>query len=255
MTEKWQAVWGELLHVFGSNGIGLLFLAALVYLFFAGKHWRRWVAWPALVLCVLVTEPHIYQFLQKYMLGKTYWRLFWIIPVMPVIACAAVDIVGRIRRKTTAALALGGILFLIAGCGSLVYGHSQTSFSKAENAYKIPQRVVDVCQFLLELDEQPRIVAEPSIYLYARQYSADIQMMYGRDEDGYIHTIDDQRKRVADEMSSDDPDLAYIHDIMEELDYSYLIKSDYDDAWDSAYYSAGFEKIGRIDWFGVFRRL
>ena len=255
MAENCQAVWNELMRMFGGNGIGLLFLSALAYLFLSGKNRRRQAAWPALILCALILEPHMYQFLQKYMLGNTYWRLLWLIPVMPVIACAAADIVGRIRRKTVAALALGGILLLIAGCGSYVYGHSLTSFSKAANPYKIPQKAVEVCDFLLEQDAHPRIVAQQTLNYYIRQYSADIQLMYGRDADGYIQKIDEERKQVDEELNCDDPDLAYVYEIMEKLNYSYLVKNDYDETLDAVYLDAGFERIGLVGGFGIFRRI
>ena len=255
MAENWKTVWSELVRMFGGNGIWILFLAALVYLFFSGKDLRRKVAWPALILCVLVIEPHIYQYIWSRLLGDTYWRALWLIPIIPVIACAVTDLVRRIQRKTLAALALGGMLLLIAGCGTYIYGEPLTSFGEASNPYKLPQSAVDVCDFLLEQEETPRVVVGQSLYNYVRQYSADIQMMYGRDAEGYINYITEERKAVASEMNSDSPDLLFIHDAMEKMNYSYLVRSDYDESQDEIYVDAGFEKIGMVDGYGIFRRV
>ena len=255
MAESWKTITDELIRMFGNNMLWVLFVVSLTYLFFADKKWRKLVVLPAVIFCALVIEPHIYQYVWSRFLGDTYWRTLWIIPVMPVMACAVVDITGRIRRKTIRVLTLVGVFFLIAGAGSYVYGMSLTSFSSAGNAYKLPQEAIEVCDYLLEIDDHPRIMAEWPLYNYVRQYSADIQMMYGRDAEGYINYIDSARQQVADELESDSPDFAYIYDMMSVYDYSYLVKSGYDEDWEEALTEAGFEKIGLIAEYGVFKRI
>lgn len=254
MAESWKTITDELIRMFGNNMLWLLFVVSLVYLFFADRRWRKLVIFPSVVFCVLVIEPHLYQYVWSRFLGDTYWRALWIIPLMPVIACTIVDITGKIRGKTIRVLTLAGILFLIAGCGSYVYGNAMTTFDPAGNPHKLPQDAVEVCDFLLEIDDHPRIVTEWPLYNYVRQYSADIQMMYGRDAEGYIDYIDSARKRVADELGNENPDLGYVYEMMSVYNYTYLVKSGYDESWDETYAQAGFERIGLIEEYGVFQR-
>ena len=65
--------------------------------------------------------------------------------------------------------------------GSLVYLNQYMSV--AENAYHIPQHVIDICDVIAPAEGEPRIrAAFPSeLVFFVRQYDTDILMPYGRE--------------------------------------------------------------------------
>ena len=205
--------------VFQGNYLWVVFLLAVLYLIFAGPDKRKKIVYPVLILMVVVLEPHLFQYLWSRLAGDTHWRMFWLIPMIPVIVYAAIHIIGRIRSKALAALVLAGFMLTAAGAGNYVYANALTAFQPAENAYKIPQYAVTIADVLLEQEDHPKVVVQEDLYHYLRLYSADIEMMYGRDADGYISRIGRIPRKTARLLASDEPELRWIAKAMKKLGY------------------------------------
>ena len=95
-----------------------------------------------------------------------------------MIAFGTVQLCGKLAgRKRYVGITLAIVLFTISG--SLIYRNP--NFQKAENAYHVPQSVVDICD-TIEVPGREVMAAFPGELLqYVRQYSNVICMPYGRD--------------------------------------------------------------------------
>lgn len=206
-------MWSEILESYGEYiGTGMiigLFLVALIYLFTAekNKNIRVVFLYMPVMLLVLYFCPVFAAVVQLFTGGGIYYRLLWLVPVVPVLAYAAVKIIAEApgKKKIPAGIAIAGI-FLISG--RLVY--QSPFFSKAENRYHIPQTVVEICDSIQSGDELVKAVFPDEFLQYVRQYNAYIWMPYGReilvDSWGFhydLHDLMEAEVLEADKIASE----------------------------------------------------
>ena len=172
-------IWVILKEYAGSGFFIALFVAALVYLaIFEKKHKKKIVlVYVPAILSVLFMLPITrIVFVAVMDEGGTYYRLLWMIPMSVVIAYAACKLFYQHRR-------IGLILtaIVVMASGKLVY--TSSNITKAENAYHLPQTVIDIVDVILpEGHEGKERVAFPaSLVHYVRQYNTNILMPYGRE--------------------------------------------------------------------------
>lgn len=162
------------------NGTGyfcLLFIAALIYLYFTeeNKSLRMMLVIVPTVLQVLFFIPYFY-FAYNMLDEGTYYRILWLLPMTLVIAYSAVKVIGTHLR-----LGVALICVLFALCGSYTYIGSV--FTVAENPYHIPDEVIQICDMIKPEDKDTRIWAAfpPSLVHFVRQYTTNIMLPFGRD--------------------------------------------------------------------------
>ncbi|MBR5597703.1 MAG: hypothetical protein IKW30_09895 [Lachnospiraceae bacterium] len=171
----------EILTIFrnytGNGFLTILYILALLYLWMAEKNKtpRAIFVYGASVIQILFFIPLFYYGYQLLDEG-TYYRILWVLPMTVTIAYTAVKILGRYPMGSIV-IGLGVIMI----CGKYVY--SNTYISKAENAYHIPQEVIEVCDFMMPEEGEERVkgVFPDELIHFVRQYSSDILMPYGRD--------------------------------------------------------------------------
>ena len=171
----------EILEIFKAyNGTGyycLLFIAAILYLWFTEEDRNLKIILVIIptVIQVLFFMPFFYFAYNKLDEG-TYYRILWLLPMTLVIAYAGVKVIGTHTRLGVAIMAL--ILILSGTC---VY--TSIGVSKAENAYKLPNEVVEICDMIMPEEGKERVWAAfpPILVHYVRQYSTEIQLPFGRD--------------------------------------------------------------------------
>lgn len=163
------------------NGTGyycIMFIAALMYLWFTEEDKR--------IRCLLVYAPALIQTVffvpYFYMLYNTldegtYYRILWLLPMTVVIAYAGCRIIGV---HTKVGLALLAAILALSG----TYVYKSEYMSVAENAYHIPQEVVEVCDMIKPEEGKERIWASfpADMVHFVRQYTTTIQMPFGRDQ-------------------------------------------------------------------------
>lgn len=185
MSEALSAVINNVSAYIGGSGIIWLYLASVIYILIADKHKRKSVIYPTLILMLIVVNPISYQYIWKRLLGATYWRALWMIPMIAIIAYAMVSIILTAKNYIIKGVMVIAFAAIICFCGDNVYRYD-VNFETVQNQYKIPQEVIDICDMLLENDDKPRVIMDRKLYCYAREYSTDIKMMYGRDAEGFI---------------------------------------------------------------------
>lgn len=230
----------------------LLALAALAFLFTEGRIVRRHVVCAVLFFVLLAFNPLTYAVVWD-RLSYANWRLFWMVPVEGVICFAAVRLLGHIRH--TAGRIVCGMMVIAAVilCGHNVYTTPGAGFGASSNAYKLPEEAVAAAQILLQQDPAPRAVVSDGLNCYLRQFSTDIQQMYGRDAQGYIHGIEEERRRVYELLCEERPDFDAVRTAMEEMAYDYLILVNVSGDTEERLTHSGFQRIGEAGYFAIYR--
>ncbi|WP_026657353.1 hypothetical protein [Butyrivibrio sp. AC2005] len=167
--------------LYGGNGYLLaLFVASLIYLLIAEKDNRKRLVIAVAPFMVIVGFFIPYTRIAYVAVlsdgGDTYYRIMWLIPMGACIAYTGCKLFMNHKR-----IGLIVVSVLIMLCGSIVYKNQY--MYKAENAYHIPQVVVDVCDVISPGEDEPRVRAVfPSELLqFVRQYDTNILMPYGRE--------------------------------------------------------------------------
>lgn len=205
-----EEFWQSAAMYWGNWRIGALFLAILLLLLCWKKlgEYRKGFLVLAAVLLVLVYNPFAKYFWSKVMQEHLYWRMFWILPAVPVMAFV---MTGLLQRKAVWKNLLLGVLVVaaIAVCGKNVYTNG--NFTKAENRFKLPQEAVMIADYMLTEDGETKAIVPEAVFCYIRQYSSRISLLYGRDIIGFTSPVKNKRfHKVYEEMESDRPNVRTI---------------------------------------------
>lgn len=164
----------------GTGLIMILFLAALIYLLIYEKRKPVRILFlyvPTLVL-LLFFNPLFFKFFYGVVGDEIYFRICWLLPVTIVIAYAVIFILEKLRGRKQICFAVAAFAVIIVS-GKLVY--SNQLYSRAENAYHVPQEVVDICD-AIQVEGREVMAAFPGEFLlYVRQYTPMVYMPYGRE--------------------------------------------------------------------------
>ena len=193
-----------------------------------------------------------------------YWRVLWLIPVVP--ACAAVP--GAITEKLSgtfsklAVTAFCIVAFMFGGTFLYAYANDNEIGSSwgstfavpAANAEKIPQTAKEAAEWLLTQNEHPRIVAEPDLSMYLRQYSAEIKQLYGRDIAGFIYSdaVSNDARAVHKALTDPEGDMSTVATVMLNNGYDYLLVDDRDAQRKESLAANGFTLETRIGDYGIY---
>lgn len=176
-------MWNEIVAFYegyvGTGMLAALFLAAEIYLFVTEKNktTRIILLYVPVLLLLLFFSPLFAKVVYVFTGDEIYWRILWLVPVVPVLAYTACKIIISIKGKKKIIAGVGMALILMVS-GQLVY--KNPGFVKAENVYHIPQAVVNLCDAIRE--EEHVMAAFPVEHLYyVRQYTESINMAYGRE--------------------------------------------------------------------------
>lgn len=165
----------------GNGMIAILFVGAVIYLALTEKDKNTriiFVYMPVLVL-LFFFSPLTAKIVSVMADDEIYYRILWLLPVVPTLALTAVRLLAKTRGKRRLLLggALGGMVLL---SGTLVY--TSPHFHRAETIYHVPGYVVDICD-AIEVEGREVMAAFPPEFLqYVRQYSPVVCMPYGREQ-------------------------------------------------------------------------
>lgn len=221
LGEAWQEMvrWIRDYSADGKAAILWLALASAVYLFIRHKEIRTRILIPLLVLVLLLINPILYA---KVYHKLRYWRLFWMFPDCLLIGWAGVDLCGRCRGKLTKGLCLATICLVIAAAGKNVYSARAGYFSPADSLYKVSANTRMICEAILADNPHPKCIFEGGIKSETRQYSGEIEQLYGRDIDGYIMKPSKEVRAFMAEWKTDPPDNGVLFRYARENGYTHV---------------------------------
>lgn len=183
----------------------ILAIPSYIYLFITSKNVRVRLLLPIAMVVFCLINPLLY----KLVLEKTiYWRLFWMIPDAIIIAIAVTSLIKRCNSDWLKLVILGGmtVLIMAKGTNAFVYGN----FTKVQNWVKLAGSTVTVCDTIREIETSPKVLFPRSLYCEVRQYAPEIEMMYGRNGDGYIYWCPPECLLTIWQMENREPNFAFI---------------------------------------------
>ncbi len=154
-----------------------LYLLALLYLWFAEKDKHRraiFVYAPTLLLAAFFCPLFRKIFVRIMEDSETYYRLLWLLQMSLVTAYGFIKLMGKHRR-------IGLVILCAAIVAGGDYVYDSINISKAQNAYHLPQEVVDIAEMIEPQEGRITVLMPGELLQYVRQYSTDIELPYGRE--------------------------------------------------------------------------
>lgn len=239
----------------GHSVLWILSLLSLLFIAVKHKNLRQSFAIPITFVILVIVNPILYKYVWYKLLGDTYWRMFWGIPMVLIVSLTMIDIIRLICKKYNVndwirVIIVGVICVLFVFTGKFMY--RDEIFTKAENAYKIPQSAINVADTLLQYDDKPTVATPTDLFIYLRQYDSNIQMLYGRNTQGYIGGIDKEVNEINDELLKENPNWSLVCSGLHKFKCDYLVV---DSTVNNNYLQArqyGFMDIEHVDNYVIF---
>jgi len=164
----------------GHGMIVTLFLLSLCYLWYVEKNKekrRLLVAFPICILLVFFC-PFIIIFLENLSEEDVFWRMLWSIPMLCVIAYAAILFIRKLEGIKRY-LSIFGMIVIIIISGDYLYDNP--NYQEAENLENIPSKVVEICDQIIVEGREVMACFPAEMLMYVTQYTDYIKMPYGRE--------------------------------------------------------------------------
>jgi len=164
----------------GHGMIVTLFLLSLCYLWYVEKNKekrRLLVAFPICILLVFFC-PFIIIFLENLSEEDVFWRMLWSIPMLCVIAYAAILFIRKLEGIKRYLSNFGMIVIIIIS-GDYLYDNP--NYQEAENLENIPSKVVEICDQIIVEGREVMACFPAEMLMYVTQYTDYIKMPYGRE--------------------------------------------------------------------------
>ena len=187
----------------------------------------------------------------KYIFGTRYWRYFWAIPNVMIISLAVVSMIRYTEKKAGKIfiIALFSVAVLLLGTNAFTNGN----YTKLQNKYKISDSTCAVCAAILEKDENPKcILGTDPLYTEARQYSGNIQLLYGRDAAGYIMGTKKEYENIHSMMESEEPDYNSILTVAYREKCDIIVNVENKPIADNIAYAYGYELLTNTNGYNIY---
>lgn len=208
----------ELNMYYGDYIILVMTILACIFLVIEDKETKKKFIYPLFVMVFCIICPVLYKFVFKNII---YWRLFWILPDAILISLAIVKLIKKVKSNLIKLVFFALSVVVIVIIGSNVF--TKAIYTQIKNGYKISQDAVDVCEIILNTDEEPRCIMPKSIYSEIRQYSGDLTLMYGRNVQGYIGEASILDEYIYKKMKSKSPQYETILAVAKKENYNFIV--------------------------------
>lgn len=174
----WQLFWNKGYYQY-------LLLAAAVYLliFHRKKRSTRQVLIYSAFVLFIFFFPLSAKVIVFCIGGSVYWRVFWLLPIIPLIALAATEFLRSRRSKLTQAALLLVCCAAIAVSGRDMF--TDGVYVRTGNAQKVPDDVAQICDTIKAEAEKDGlddflVMGDEYLSSYLRVYDPSVSQAYGR---------------------------------------------------------------------------
>lgn len=186
LTSNFKEVMNYFNLYYSDSKYFVLFLIALVLNFIfikkENKKERALLLWLPIIVVLIIMNPVVFKYLNQLIgedMGNTYWRVFWLVPIAPVVSYAFTNLIDYKDRKIGKAFIILAFIGIIITSGKLVY--NSTNFQKVGNWYKMPDNILNVILASKDLElENKKVMCPLSVIPWVRQVDSSLSIEYAR---------------------------------------------------------------------------
>ena len=131
-----------LFKYFFSDGVLpiILLLLSFIYIFFAEKNKkiRDFFIWYTIIILVIIWNPIIVHILEEFINFSSLYRIYYMIPMYPIIAYALTKIACSFNKKTLKYITVFAVCFVAIVFGKDIYS-DDWKLTETNNLYKLPR--------------------------------------------------------------------------------------------------------------------
>lgn len=238
IKEGWNIIKNATQAYFSNGYFWILVLCAIICMLLNYKKKNTYfVVWYMVICAVMIFNPLVALILSKLGMDGVYWRSFWLFPIGCVIAYMFTNVISSINKKIVRLVLVCLSAFTIMKCGSMIYNSS--NFSVANNAYKIPDDVIEVSDYI---ENGNTVLAPLDLLCWLRTYNADIYLPIGRQEI-YFSEYSERHQVVDILANSEILDVEYVAEFAISIGCKYVVfkkEKQIEGSWeDFGYYLVG----------------
>lgn len=180
--------------------------------------------------------------------ADVYWRVLWILPVIPVIAYGGTCFVQLARKKAVQVVFLVVVLAGIMFSGTSVY---EGNYIRTHNHQQVPDEVAHVCNLINAHRGagEALLVTDNNLSPYIRVYDPSISMIYGRLGRG-AQTKED--KEIYKKINVEQAEYSEIAQSVKERGCNYLVICVYNEEQEREIEAEGYVLLDYVNQYGVF---
>lgn len=171
----------------GDGGTMLVgfFFSAVLYLFVTRKtRWKRFFLPYLAVLLVTVFNPYLMKpIIEKMGLSGEYYRFFWLLPMVILVAFVGTKVVLSQKGKWMQAVLLAVCVGMLMTTGTTLLSKG---YPRATNIYKVPEELIEINEIMKAHNEKLRkegtewgtvkAVYDLNMNILAKQYEPEIEV-------------------------------------------------------------------------------
>ena len=211
--------------------------------------WRRRdaaiAALYSVIMLIIIYCPLTAGILMGFMGENVYWRMFWLVPIIPVLGVAMVEFIPMVIKAFCGIFKKDGsdrvirtvaVVFVLAIYGGLLYGgghfvYRDGNVTMAKNMEKLPPEVIDVIEALnADYEQAPvgekKVAAVGTIVPFIRQYDSTVLLAYGRSTIQKEDKSGVRGKLYMQLTATEHPGYKKIKKLLDRTDSTYLIIAD-----------------------------
>ena len=211
---------------------------------------RNKLVLPSLLLAVLLFNPFSASILVSKMTASRVFRFSWVVPLLVVVAITMVAVVRKLPFKPVKVLAAVLAPLLFVGVNFQLSSFLDEYWTNdTPNWYKIPECVIDLCDYIENDDtfEEKSVVMPSLLSAWVRQYDGNIVMPFSANHYVYnIHDNIDFYPLYCAVALSDIYDLSQIGQLASEYPFNYIVIPAYA-ATSGSLKSSGYELVYTVN--------
>lgn len=219
-------------------------IICVIYILLFEKEVRNKYIIPLITMVIVILNPILYEkvFSRTYM----YWRLFWVFSLHLIFATTFLCLNNRIKNNFLKTVIFACVCVLIVYFGQ---NNVLKDLDEIISLEKLPKDVVRVADIMLSLEDEPYVIGDDELNLYARQYSSKIHQLWGRNKDGLISSFEGEPKMVYERMLVGDYDFLFNYALNNNYQFVVTHHRFYPEEIANKY---GYEIIENIDQFHIY---
>lgn len=219
---------------------------------------KQYFLYPSIVILIFINNPLcIYYIVESGLLSyNRYVRLYWLLPVTFILAYLCVKLVTKAKnwRRIVVALICAGIIIYTGS-----YMFTNESYTKMTNLYKLPDDVIEICDFI-ENDvifggktmEETRIVAPVIVSSYIHQYNGEIKTLFGRYNNSSVYY--DVAQNMMKLLEAPELDVKAICDYAHESACDYIVIDD-NKPQNGKFRKYDYEQLAQVESYIIYKEV
>lgn len=229
MTDFLEQLQRAYIGYFGNGFYAFLLLLVVGVSMVTLKAWNKkevFIRVPAAIIVITLLNPVYYKLADK-AADYAYARSYWYIPFFFILAFLMSVLIRKIADRSKKNATMAVIIICMIIWGQTMFSNETFPFKLEKNIYKMPDDVIEICDYISSQDSDGPIVLAPTeISRYARVYDANIRnYVHGWSCEVYSDNprVESAKLKINEQINIERPNIDYLMDFALDSGCDYVV--------------------------------